>query len=318
MTASASAPASAPVPVRPGAPLAQARERRQVLTPEGMPISFELASVGDRAGALILDLVFMIAALAVLAVLASVALGGRFASDSWLKPLIVVALFLIQNFYFAFFELRWQGWTPGKRIVGIRVIDARGGPLEPSAILARNLVRELELWMPLRFILGGRTLWPDAPGWAWLVACLWTLVFLLLPLFNRDRLRVGDLIAGTWVVVQPKPVLLPDLAAALDDARPRPAGAAPAAAAYSFTEAQLGVYGEFELQVLEDALRSPAGPERAAALHAITDKIRTKLRYEPAVPTADVERFLNTYYAAVRAHLERRRLFGKRKADKYS
>jgi hypothetical protein len=38
----------------------------------------------------------------------------------------------------------------------------------------------------------------------------------------------------------------------------------------------------------------------------------------PAVPTADNERFLNTYYTAVRAHLERRRLFGKRKADKYS
>jgi hypothetical protein len=51
----------------------------------------------------------MIVALIVLAVLASLALGGRFASDSWLKPLIVVALFLIQNFYFAFFELRWQG-----------------------------------------------------------------------------------------------------------------------------------------------------------------------------------------------------------------
>ena len=310
---------TAPVAPRPGPPLAQARERRQVLTPEGMPISFELASVGDRAGALILDLVIMIVALIVLAVLASLALGGRFASDSWLKPLIVVALFLIQNFYFAFFELRWQGWTPGKRIVGIRVIDARGGPLEPSAILARNLLRELELWMPLRFILGGRTLWPDAPGWAWLVACLWTLVFLLLPLFNRDRLRVGDLVAGTWVVVQPKPVLLPDLAAALDDGpRAAHAGAAAPAPAYAFTDAQLGVYGEFELQVLEDALRGPPGPERAAALHAITDKIRTKLRYEPAVPTADVERFLNTYYTAVRAHLERRRLFGKRKADKYS
>lgn len=299
-------------------PLAEQRERRLVLTPEGVPISFDLAAVGDRAGALIIDLVIVLLAIVAIAVLASTALGASFATDSWLKPLIVVALFLIQNFYFAFFELRWQGWTPGKRIVGIRVIDARGGPLEPSAILARNLLRELELWMPLRFILGGRSLWPDAPGWAWLLACLWTLVFLLLPLFNRDRLRAGDLVAGTWVVVQPKPVLLPDLAAALDDARPRPAGAAPPAPAYPFTEAQLGVYGEFELQVLEEALRGAPGPERTAALIAITNKIRTKLRYEPAVRELDVELFLNTYYTAVRAQLERRRLFGKRKADKFS
>ncbi len=301
-------------------PLAEPRERRLVLTPEGVPISFELASVGDRAGALILDFVILILVLLALGLLASTAFGASL-DGSWLRPLIVIALFLIQNFYFAFFELRWQGWTPGKRIVGIRVIDARGGPLEPSAILARNLVRELELWMPLRFLLGGRVLWPDAPGWAWLVASLWMLVFLLLPLFNRDRLRVGDLIGGTWVVVQPKPLLLPDLAAALDDARPRPAGAAGAAPrvpAYAFTEAQLGVYGEFELQVLEEALRGTAGPERTASLIAITNKIRTKLRYEPPVREADVELFLNTYYTAIRAQLERRRLFGKRKADKFS
>ncbi len=315
MTATIGAPARV-------SPLADQRERRLVVTPEGVPISFELASVGDRAGALILDLVIVTVAIVAIAALAATALGGSLDGGSWLKPFIVVALFLLQNFYFAFFELRWQGWTPGKRLIGIRVIDARGGPLEPSAILARNLVRELELWMPLRFILGGRTLWPDAPGWAWLVACLWTLVFLLLPLFNRDRLRVGDLIGGTWVVVQPKPVLLPDLAAALDDVRPRPAGAAaapaPRAPAYAFTEDQLGVYGEFELQVLEEALRGNPGPERTASLVAITNKIRIKLRYEPDVREVDVELFLNNYYTAVRAHLERRRLFGKRKADKFS
>jgi hypothetical protein len=172
--------------------------------------------------------------------------------------------------------------------------------------------------MPLRVVFGGRAMWPDAPAWAFVVAILWTLVFLLLPLFNRDRLRAGDLVGGTWVVVQPKPVLLPDLAAASDTPRRRagPDGLAPAA--FVFTEQQLGVYGEFELQVLEQALRGDPGPERSASLEAITNKIRVKLKYEPDVRRADVELFLNTYYTAVRAHLERRRLFGKRKADKFS
>jgi uncharacterized RDD family membrane protein YckC len=297
--------------------LADKRERREVLTPEGVPISFELASVSDRAGALVLDLVFLFLAVLAIALVASLALGASFQRDSWLRPLVLIALFLLQNFYFAFFELRWQGSTPGKRVVGIRVIDARGGPLEPSSILARNLMRELEVWMPIRFLFGGRAMWPDAPGWAFVVASLWTLVFLLLPLFNRDRLRAGDLVGGTWVVLQPRPVLLPDLAATADDARPRRAGGPPPAA-YTFTEQQLGVYGEFELSVLEQALRGEPGPERTASLVAITNKIRVKLRYEPEVRAADVELFLNTYYTAVRAHLERRRLFGKRKADKYS
>lgn len=304
----------------PLAALAPKRERREVVTPEGVPIHFDLASVGDRAGALVLDLSFLFGGVLAIALLASMALGGSWERDSWLRPLVLIALFLLQNFYFAFFELRWQGWTPGKKLIGIRVIDARGGPLEPSAILGRNLMRELELWLPLRFLLGGRALWPDAPGWAFVLAVLWPLVFLLLPLFNRDRLRVGDLVGGTWVVVQPKPVLLPDLAASAE--RPAPVGAATAAVdatpAYSFTEAQLGVYGEFELSVLEQALRGEPGAERTASLVAITNKIRAKIRYEPALQVAEVERFLHSYYTAVRAHLERRRLFGKRKADKYS
>ena len=308
--------------IRPGMPMAQQRERREVLTPEGVPISFELASVGDRASALLLDVAIVAGVLLALALLAGAAFGGRLSGDSWLQPLFIIGLFLIQNFYFAFFELRWQGWTPGKRIVGIRVIDSRGGPLEPSAILARNLVRELELWLPLRFVimflLFRNATWPDIPGWASLLAIVWLLIFLLLPLFNRDRLRAGDLIAGTWVVVQPKPVLLPDLAAAVEVIGPRTAAGVPAGPLHAFTDQQLGVYGEFELQVLEQALRGEPGPERLASLIAITNKIRTKLHYEPPVGELDVELFLNTYYTAVRASLERRRLFGKRKADKYS
>ena len=305
--------------IRAAMPMAEQRQRREVLTPEGVPISFELASVGDRASALLLDIAIVAAVLYALALLAGAAFGGRLSGDSWLQPLFIIGLFLIQNFYFAFFELRWQGWTPGKRIVGIRVIDSRGGPLEPTAILARNLVRELELWLPLRFVimflLFRHATWPDIPGWASILAIVWLLVFLLLPLFNRDRLRAGDLIAGTWVVVQPKPVLLPDLAAGAEVIGP---GAAAAPPLHAFTDQQLGVYGEFELQVLEQALRGEPGPERLASLIAITNKIRTKLRYEPTVRELDVELFLNTYYTAVRASLERRRLFGKRKADKYS
>ena len=194
------------------------------------------------------------------------------------------------------------------------MIDARGGQLESGAVLARNLVRELEVWMPLRFLLGGKIVWPEAPGWALLLAGAWTFVFLLMPLFNKDRLRVGDLIAGTRVVVQPKLILAPDLVA---EHAANPASRTAHKAAYEFTAPQLGLYGIYELQVLEGLLReNPGTTGYFDAIATVTEKIRDKIGYDHRID--DNERFLRDFYAAQRAHLEQRMLFGQRREDKYS
>lgn len=338
---------SVPISYRAEARNAMLRSRREIITPEGIPISFTLASVGDRAVALVLDLVLLLTGYVVIGLLAWQTLGADFESDSWLLPLIIILMFLIQNFYFAFFEVKWQGATPGKRWLGLRVIDGHGGQLEASAVLARNLMRELEVWIPLRFLLGGMQLYSDAPSWAKLLAGAWMIVFAAFPLFNKDRLRVGDLVAGTRVVVRPKTVLVADLAdstmsghalfvppPALPVYQPPPAPglpapvpapvAAPAAApagrrqpTFTFTEAQLGVYGEYELQVLEGVIRDVVGLNREETLAVVADKIQTKIGYEPRVQFGHIERFLRDFYAAQRAHLEKRMLFGKRKADKF-
>ncbi|HLL20705.1 MAG TPA: hypothetical protein VK427_01165, partial [Kofleriaceae bacterium] len=134
-------------------------------------------------------------------------------------------------------------------------------------------------------------------------------VFMLFPLFNRDRLRIGDLIAGTRVVLQPKVVLVPDLAA-------QPTNAAPKAA-YTFTEKQLGFYGIYELQVLEGVLRQNPGTQSfSEAIATVTDKIRSKIGYDR--PIADGEHFLRDFYAAQRLHLEQKLLFGQRREDKHA
>jgi uncharacterized RDD family membrane protein YckC len=284
---------------------------REIVTPEGIPIRFQLARIGDRATAFLLDCVIQIGVLVGLGLGLRVATGGH--TDSFLTAVIVIAAFLLLNFYFAFFEIRWQGSTPGKRRLGIRVIDARGGQLETGAVLARNLIRELEVWMPLRFLLAGRLVWPGAPAWAFLAAGAWTFVFMLMPLFNKDHLRVGDLIAGTRVVQQPRLVLVPDLV----DEQAANAVAAPARPAFAFTEAQLGVYGIYELQVLEGVLRrSPAEVGYDEAIAAVSDKIRAKLGYTERVDYH--ERFLRDFYAALRAHLEQKLLFGQRREDKHA
>ena len=284
---------------------------REIVTPEGVPIRFQLARVGDRATAFLLDCVIQIGVLVAIGLALRTATGAR--TDSFLTAVIVIVAFLLLNFYFAFFEVRWQGSTPGKRRLGIRVIDARGGQLEASAVLARNLIRELEVWMPLRFIFAGRVVWPGAPVWAFLAAGAWTFVFMLMPLFNKDHLRIGDLIAGTRVVQQPRVVLLPDLV----DEQAAFAAASPARPAFAFTEAQLGVYGIYELQVLEGVLRrSPAEEGYFEAIATVSEKIRSKLGYTARVD--DHERFLRDFYAALRAHLEQKLLFGQRREDKHA
>jgi uncharacterized RDD family membrane protein YckC len=251
---------------------------------------------------------------------ASVASPGK---DDWISALALLLITLSRHFYFAFFELRGHGATPGKRAAGIRVIDARGGSLEASAVLARNLVRELELWMPLTFLFASRLVWPDAPVWMWIAACAWLLVVALLPLFNKDNLRVGDLIGGTLVVVQPKVQLRADLAdvravaaqqatTAFLAQKPLPKGGP----VYTFTEAQLEVYGIYELQVLEGLLRGEAAAD-ASAVSTVAEKIRAKIEYKEQVALGHDEKFLADFYTALRAHLEKRLLFGKRRADKF-
>lgn len=290
----------------------EARLVREIVTPEGVPIRFQLARGGDRAGAFMIDMGIQILALLLVSWLLSLAVGSRL-EGSWLTAIVVVLAFLLLNFYFAFFEVRWQGSTPGKRRIGIRVIDARGGQLETSAVLARNLVRELEIWIPVRFLLAGRVVWPHAPTWAYLLAGAWTFVFMLFPLFNKDRLRIGDLIAGTRVVMQPKVVLVPDLVAEQAQFQ------TPASKqrGYTFTDKQLGFYGIYELQVLEGVLRQTPGTAGwFEAITTVTDKIRTKIGYDGTI--ADSERFLRDFYAAQRSHLEQKMLFGQRREDKYS
>jgi uncharacterized RDD family membrane protein YckC len=272
---------------------------RRIVTPEGIPLRIEVARAGDRAGGFLLDLLIQFLAIGVLMLLVGMVAGF----DEWGGAFALLIAFLIRTFYFTWFEMRWQGRTPGKRAAGTRVMDAAGGPLRSEAVIVRNLMRELEFWIPLVFLFFRDQVWPDAPPWAGTLFSIWAFVFLLMPLFNRNRLRAGDMVAGTIVVLAPKAVLLPDLGAA-----------AATDAAHAFTEEQLSIYGIFELQVLEDVLRR-TDPGRRDAFEAVSKQIRKKIRWEGEVKT---ERFLRDFYAALRARLERKMLLGKRKKDKFA
>lgn len=284
-----------------------ASRRRTIVPPEGIPLEFTIARAGDRAAAFLYDGIIQFAAM--LLVIFAAFLGGAEAAE----PIIILLFFFIRTFYFIWFEARWQGRTPGKKRIGIRVMDARGGPLQTDAIIARNLMREIEFWIPLMFLFGAEYFWPEAAGWARLLFVGWAFTLTGMPMFNRDRLRAGDMIAGTIVVMAPKAMLLPDLGGqvlagrATKTAVPRPE--------YPFTDAQLDVYGIYELQVLETLLRRrDAG--RIEALKAVAKQIKKKIDWTGDKVRA--ERFLREFYAALRGRLERRMLLGKRKRDKHS
>jgi uncharacterized RDD family membrane protein YckC len=275
---------------------------RSVVTPEGVVVFVRLAGMGERASALTIDLAILLAALAVVGISSHLA-GGYFGRTAG-----ILLLFLMRSFYFTGFELAWNGRTPGKRMTSLRVVNRRGGPLAPAAVIARNLMREVELFIPLSIALSGNSI---AQGpWTWLATAVWIGVLAALPLFNRDHLRAGDMIAGTWVVVEPKPVLLPDLAEALRGRENAPEET------YRFTEPQLVVYGVKELQVLEEVLRS-AGAEQGAVRRDVAQRIARKIGYPlPNPQDQEATRFLEAFYAAQRRRLETELTFGRRRRDK--
>ena len=279
------------------------RARRQIITPEGVPLTVELADYGERVVALVLDLfIWLVATLAIFIPLVY-AIGVSGGSLIAISIALFIG-FLIRNLYFVFFELAWRGATPGKRLVGLRVIDRTGGPLLPSAVIARNLTREVEMFIPLGVLLTWSKTANGGADWENLAVALWMMFFAALPFINRDRMRGGDLIAGTVVISMPKRVLSSDLVER--------------ALQFAFTEQQLRAYGAFELQVLEELLRRPASAGSAQVLGEVCGKICRKIGWTTPLQPSEVLSFLREFYTAERAFLEREQLYGKVRADKFA
>lgn len=290
---------------------------RELITPEGIVLPITLASRGARAGALIMDFViigvFQVATTVTLillgfgsiAALSEIESGGGLGSIEFLLVIWFIAMFLFRNAYFLFFELGPRGATPGKRLAGIRVAARDGDRLTVEMVVARNLLRDIELFLPLTFISSAAG---EGDGSAaGLAALAWFLIFALFPFWNRDRLRAGDIVAGSWVVERPARRLEAVMATQSVSGEERGP-----VTAYRFSDQELDAYGEFELQTLERVLRE----NRPAALQAVHEVIARKLGSDAGA--GDERAFLDAYYAQLRARLESRMRMGHRKADKHS
>ncbi|WP_082657377.1 RDD family protein [Sphingopyxis sp. A083] len=276
---------------------AQEKKLREFVTPEGVDLQLRIASAALRLGALLIDLILIVLTLVLFTLLilwAGLASNSSIAVTVWL-----LGAFILRTFWFIGFELGTRAATPGKRLMGIRVVARDGGRLTADAVVARNLIRELELFLPLT-MMGVGAAEDMVSGWTALAGVAWSLTLSLFLLFNRDRMRMGDLIAGTWVVMAQRAKLDRDITA--DGA---------GVDAIRFTDAELAVYGIYELQELERVLRG--GDPRA--MRDVADTIRGKIG-RPVAEEDDV--FLTSYYRQLKARLERGLLFGKRREDKYA
>lgn len=272
---------------------------RSLETPEGVNLAIRIASAGERAGAFLIDAMIIGVVMIVMSIAAATAYGRS--SGSTVVPIVwMLGFFLLRNFYFFVFELGSRGATPGKRMLKIRVANRSGGVLKADAIFARNAMRELEVFLPISFMVSSGA---SVDALIMLMGLIWTAVFVFFPLFNRDRLRAGDIIAGTWVVQAPRRTLLGDLSA--------PSVVKPSSAP-QFSLDQLNVYGIKELQVLEDVLRA----NQREALKVVAARIRARIGWTPA-PGEEDRWFLQTYYVELRRHLESGLLMGKRRLDKH-
>tara|TARA_R110000772_G_scaffold56211_16_gene128050 strand:+ start:991 stop:1941 length:951 start_codon:yes stop_codon:yes gene_type:complete len=294
---------------------------RIMVSPEGVSLNISVAPFMLRVWAVLLDLF-------IISLISSVVSGiclffvylfliGGIGKDSFslTGPLSffwiiwIISNFVLQNGYFIYFEIGDRAATWGKRAVGIRVVSRDGGRLTAEAIIARNILRTIELFIPLQFLQIGVDSVTEASitGWS---AMIWVSIFAIFPLFNKDRLRCGDLIAGTWVIQNVKRnlggVVAPSAEVIADPVNGK------VTTRYEFSDEDLSVYGEYELQTLESVLRN--GTDEA--LETVTNSICTKIGWEPG--SGDERIFLEAYYTALRAKLERGMRFGKRRKDKFS
>ncbi len=285
------------------------RRQREIVTPEGVKLSIYLADRGERAVAVIID--FLIIGTTLFLIFLFTLFMAKFLGFTLGGIIVLAAYFILRSFYFVLFELKWQGQTPGKRLMGIRVIKRSGGRLDSGSIFARNLMREVEIYIPLSLVFASGQM--GVAGWVVILSMLWSGIMLFMPFFNRDNLRAGDMVGGTWVISVPMTILLPEVGrhvtagsgTASDAVRPK----------FHFTREQLSIYGIYELQILENVLRR-TGKDKEKLFDEVVGKIKAKINWQTSHSHEEAVEFLRAFYSALRRHLETDMLMGRRKESK--
>lgn len=154
-------------------------------TPENVVFGYEIAGIGSRFLAALIDTILIVILQIIVNVLIVVIVDLE---GSWAPAILGFVAFLILWGYYIYFELRWSGSSPGKQQVGLRVIRVDGTPISLSESLIRNLIRLID-FLPISYGVGVVTMF-----------------------ISSQSRRLGDLAAGTIVVWEQEKVTLDSLA----------------------------------------------------------------------------------------------------------
>lgn len=162
-------------------------------TPENVAFGYQVAGLGSRFLSTLLDtLLIGLLQVMILVIVFTVQrqLLNRMldnAVSAWVYAIFGAIAFLFYWGYYIFFELLWNGQSPGKRWAGVRVIRSDGMPITISESLIRNLVRLVDL-LPAAYGVG-----------------------IVVMFIDRQSRRLGDLAAGTLVVHDQAPISIQSL-----------------------------------------------------------------------------------------------------------
>lgn len=207
----------------------------QVETPEGIDLVLRPAGLLPRALAYSIDLLIRGAILMLMFIVLAVL--GQFGFG-----LGLILMFLLNWWYMVLFEVLNQGRSPGKQVMGLRVVHDDGTPIGWAASLIRNLLRFVDI-LPLGYMLG-------------ILSCL------LHPAFKR----LGDIAAGSLVIYRDEKPVRPALPDVPPEQAPFPLTLAEQRAMLSFAERQ-GTLSAARRTELASILAIPldAPPEQAEA-----------------------------------------------------
>lgn len=171
-----------------------------VETPEQIELAYDLAGIGSRFLAAIVDSALIaLAELALFFALAQIAGAMEFAESVLIAIGAALGFAILWGYYIAF-ELTWNGQSPGKRLIGLRVVSEGGRPITVTGSIIRNLIRIVD-FLPFLYGIGVIAMFID----------------------GRAR-RLGDLAAGTLVVRERADVTLESLVTRVAPDLPPPSG----------------------------------------------------------------------------------------------
>lgn len=277
-------------------PIIETEETLIIETPERVPLAFALASIGNRFLAAAVDHAIQYVSIAIVAI-AFLFAAGLFGGDgagvidsigvdtpNWIYAILIIVLFLLFAGYFAFFEWWWDGQTPGKRLMKLRVIREDGRPITLWEAIARNLLR----------------IFDAIPGF---VVPIYS-VGLIVVFLNSRYQRVGDMFAGTVVIRERM-----DEAPTFADTFSNPVADAAFRRVQQRTafDGNISTIGDQEIEIIESFLRRRWDLTERQRIWmawriALPIMFRIKPRYDSATFTYEgfLEELLHRYHAKQR------------------